>query len=353
MYYAVLVNGFVADRGSVRRRTYDSHHLQEPEYDRLAITTIYEVANAIAMTYDSRADVQLVGLGFDGNAYRNPPIQDESYDMCLFCEPRRHDADPIVPLSLDMARLRGLANLPGGLHFLPDGAPYGRRDWRLTSNLVNISVTAVLERFDFSERLTVLDPVPTPNTSCPSLCAHYHEELDKEATNDNPAMCPETEERWLYCESCGWFEHSSRDWQSENHRQAPDGDFYCGDCADEYLTSCDECGDELYSDAAVSVYDEYGDWAEGSFCGYCASRLQEEYNERHNDNDEPEDPPSHVKCAHCGSYNDHRNELTEDYVCDHVVRMLIEHAVPVMLAYPIPTEVEPATVPQPAMSVVG
>lgn len=155
------------------------------------------------------------------------------------------------------------------------------------------------------------------NEDCPDHCDVEH---DVEMEEYNTFTCPATRVRFVYCSSCGGWESFSM-WYSP--RRSPDDDGYlCPSCADETIW-CGRCDANVWLDGAHYVGNESEDY------NYLCESCYEDHEERHA-------PVALSVCATCHSTNDHLDDLTEDFICDHVAREKLGRREPVTLARPLP-----------------
>jgi len=139
------------------------------------------------------------------------------------------------------------------------GRSYSRASYNYTDY-----VTSVLSFDDMNKTVTI------GSYSIPCVCCG---DMRKEQSSHT-----------LECDSCRGEEHYCHrcdEWCSDEYEF--DGFYYCEDCFNEVVVTCDRCGDYCYRNSAIYVDDEW-------FCEGCANEYL-------------------VCCDHCGEY------VYEDDVC--------------------------------------
>ena len=156
---------------------------------------------------------------------------------------------------------------------------------------------------ELHEELTDAQGCCFENTDCPADCTGIeHEPPSAPDRNGSPIWtCPNTDEEFRFCDTCGWEPEPRYGWNMTSPTLI-NGYWFCDPYEHDYST-CDSCGEWVYTDDAR--YDEYG---EGSWCSGCFR-------------EEGAPAPSHPgRCDECGRGEPVKvNLLTEKCTCDGCV----------------------------------
>lgn len=153
-------------------------------------------------------------------------------------------------------------------------------------------------------------------------------------TVDNRLTCPILSTEWVDCTDCGW-----EPVDSDNPPRVINGDMWCAECAVEF-GECRGCDRQM----RFSVMNTECDFPEGlRWCDRCWDTRGgctgsccngSEYDD--DDDEEGAEGESPRRCSSCGELQQHMNLLTEEFVCSHLAKELLDGSIPVKLSHPLP-----------------
>lgn len=155
------------------------------------------------------------------------------------------------------------------------------------------------------------------NDDCPAQCRMEHDEPDITGWSDGTFTCPDTRDRYRYCEPCGGWDSMS--WCGDIPCRIDDT-WYCDPC-EHGMTTCENCEEWVREDSTRRIART---WENIYVCRDCYDEHQE---------GRREELGGRVGlCRTCNTTNNWLDVLTEEFVCECKADALRAAKKPVLVA---------------------
>lgn len=148
---------------------------------------------------------------------------------------------------------------------------------------------------------------PYVNEACPAECSMEHSVPRVDQRYGSHFQCPDTDTSYVWCVECGLGWEEDRWEDADTYEVNGRSIWLCGPDNHD-ITSCSDCGGYFYSDDI-----SYSERRDAYYCSSC-------YDENENELTPGRSPRY---CSTCRQTDRHYDEIREDYLCDHRVKVIL------------------------------